>query len=138
MCINPVAVDQPKHPVCTRWPRSNSQATAASWNTPSRSTRRTIPQHRPCPASAQRSRKSPPSRTTAPESRLAMLEQNLARLVEDMPDDELRAARHDAAVGLSLLRPGSALYGPAQAYLGLLDAELAQRHGTGQAANPST
>ncbi|MGH3191218.1 MAG: hypothetical protein ACRDOL_29025 [Streptosporangiaceae bacterium] len=39
-----------------------------------------------------------------------MREHNLARLIEDMPDDELRAVRHDAAVGLSLLRPGS---GPA-------------------------
>jgi hypothetical protein len=67
-----------------------------------------------------------------------MREQNLARLVEDMPDDGLRAARHDAAVGLSLLKPGSALYGPAQAYLGVLDTELAQRHGAAQAASPST
>jgi hypothetical protein len=56
-----------------------------------------------------------------------MREQILARLITDMPDDELRAARHDAAVGLSLLRPGSSMYRPAQAYLGLLDAELAQR-----------
>jgi hypothetical protein len=66
-----------------------------------------------------------------------MREQNLARLVEDMPDDDLRAARHDAATGLSLLGPGSSMYVPAQAYLGLLDAELAQRHGAGQAASPS-
>ena len=57
-----------------------------------------------------------------------MHEQNLARLVKDMPDGELRAARHDAAVGVSLLRPGSPMHGPAHAYLGLLDTELAQRH----------
>jgi hypothetical protein len=66
-----------------------------------------------------------------------MREQNLARLVEDMPDSDLRAARHNAATGLSLLRPGSPMYGPAQTYLGLLDAELAQRQGAGQAASPS-
>ena len=65
-----------------------------------------------------------------------MREQNLARLVTDMPDDELRAARRDAATGLSLLRPGSALYSPAHAYLGLLDAELARRHGAGPASQP--
>ena len=63
-----------------------------------------------------------------------MREQNLARLITDMPDDELRDARRDAAVGLSLLRPGSALYGPAQVYLSLLDAELARRRGTARAA----
>jgi hypothetical protein len=57
-----------------------------------------------------------------------MREQNVARLVKDLPDAELRAARHDAAVGLSLLRPGSPMHGPAHAYLGLLDTELAQRH----------
>ncbi len=65
-----------------------------------------------------------------------MREQNLARLVTDMPDDDLGAARRDAAVGLSLLRPGSAMYGPAHAYLGLLDAELARRR-AGQPASPS-
>jgi hypothetical protein len=65
-----------------------------------------------------------------------MREQTLARLIEDMPDDELRAARHDATVGLSLLRPGSALYAPAHTYLALLDAELAHRHGTGHPASP--
>ena len=53
-----------------------------------------------------------------------------------MPDNELRDARRDATTGLSLLRPGSALYGPAHAYLGLLDAELDRRHGAGQAASP--
>jgi hypothetical protein len=67
-----------------------------------------------------------------------MREQTLARLITDMPDNELRASRHEAAVGLSLLRPDSALYGPAHAYLGLLDAELAQRHGDGQQGNPGT
>jgi hypothetical protein len=67
-----------------------------------------------------------------------MREQTLARLITDMPDDELRAARHDAATGLSLLRPGSPMYGPAHAYLGLLDAELAQRHAAGHAASPGT
>jgi hypothetical protein len=67
-----------------------------------------------------------------------MREQNLATLVNDLPDAELRAARHDAAVGLSLLRPDSAMYGPAQAYLGLLDAELAKRHSGGHGASPGT
>jgi hypothetical protein len=66
-----------------------------------------------------------------------MREQTLARLITDMPDDDLRAARHDAAVGLSLLRPGSPMHGPAHAYLGLLDTELAQRHGTGQRPAPA-
>ncbi len=66
-----------------------------------------------------------------------MRDQTLAQLVTDMPDDDLRAARRDAAVGLSLLRPGSAMYGPAHVYLGLLDAELARRRGAGQAASPS-
>jgi|HubBroStandDraft_2_1064218.scaffolds.fasta_scaffold141794_2 hypothetical protein len=56
-----------------------------------------------------------------------MREHTLARLLTAMPDDELRAARHDTALGLSLLRPGSALHSPAQTYLGMLDAELAQR-----------
>jgi hypothetical protein len=65
-----------------------------------------------------------------------MREQHLARLVEDMPDDELRDTRRDLAVGLSLLRPGSAMYGPAHAYLGLIDAELAQRHGAGRPGSP--
>jgi hypothetical protein len=65
-----------------------------------------------------------------------MREQNLARLVTDMSDDELRGARQDAAIGLSLLRPGSSMYGPAQAYLGLLDAELARRHGARQQDSP--
>jgi hypothetical protein len=41
-----------------------------------------------------------------------MREQNLARLIKDLPDAELRAARHDAAVGLSLLRPGSPMQIP--------------------------
>jgi hypothetical protein len=67
-----------------------------------------------------------------------MREQILARLITDMPDDELRAARHDAATGLNLLRPGSAMYGPARSYLGVLDAELAQRHGTRQQGSPGT
>jgi hypothetical protein len=67
-----------------------------------------------------------------------MRDQTLAQLIEDMPDDELRAARHDAAVGLSLLRPGSPMHGPAHAYLGILDAELAHRHGAGQQASPGT
>jgi hypothetical protein len=58
-----------------------------------------------------------------------MREHTLARLLTAMPDDELRATRHDTALGLSLLRPGSALHGPAQAYLSLLDAELAHRNG---------
>jgi len=49
-----------------------------------------------------------------------------------MRDDELREARRDLAVGLSLLRPGSAMFGPAHAHLGLIDAELAQRHRAGQ------
>jgi hypothetical protein len=66
-----------------------------------------------------------------------MRDQTLAQLVTGMPDDDLRAARRDAAVGLSLLRPGSPMHGPAHAYLGLLDAELARRHGTGQPASPS-
>jgi len=35
-------------------------------------------------------------------------------------DDELRAARRDTALGLSLLRPGSALHGPARAPCPLL------------------
>ncbi len=65
-----------------------------------------------------------------------MRDQTLAQLVTDMPDDDLRTARRDAAVGLSLLRPGSAMYGPAHAYLGQLEAELARRHGTGQPASP--
>lgn len=64
-----------------------------------------------------------------------MREQTLAQLITDMPDDELRDARHDAAVGLSLLRPGSAMYGPVHTYLGLLDAELARRPGTGPGAS---
>jgi hypothetical protein len=63
-----------------------------------------------------------------------MREDILARLATGIPDDELRATRRDAAVGLSLLRPGSALCGPAQAYLGLLDAELARRDGATRAA----
>jgi hypothetical protein len=67
-----------------------------------------------------------------------MREQNLARLITDMPDDELRAARHDAATGLSPIRPDSPMYAPAHTYLGLLDAELAHRHGTGQQASPGT
>lgn len=67
-----------------------------------------------------------------------MCEHNLARLVTDLPDDELRATRQDLAIGLSLLRPGSAMCGPAQAYLGLLDAELAQRHSTGQGIRPDS
>ena len=67
-----------------------------------------------------------------------MREQNQARLVTQMPDDELRRARHDAAIGLGLIRPGSPMYGPARAYLGLLDAELAQRRAAGQAAGPGT
>jgi hypothetical protein len=61
-----------------------------------------------------------------------MREQTLARLITGMLDDDLRAARQDAAVGLGLLRPGSAMYGPAHAYLGLLDTELAHRHAAGQ------
>ena len=44
-----------------------------------------------------------------------MRDQNLARLVEHLPDGELLAAPQDAAVGLSLLRPGSPMYGPARA-----------------------
>jgi hypothetical protein len=67
-----------------------------------------------------------------------MRDQTLAQLIEDMPDDELRAARYDAAVGLSLLSPGSPMYGPAHAYLGILDAELAHRHAAGQQARPGT
>ena len=67
-----------------------------------------------------------------------MREQTLARLITGMPDDELRAARHDAAAGLSLLRPGSPMYAPAHTYLGILDAELAQRHDAGQPASPGT
>jgi len=66
-----------------------------------------------------------------------MREQALAQLVTGMSDDDLRAARRDAAIGLSLLRPGSAMYAPAHAYLGLLDAELAQRRDAGHAASPS-
>lgn len=66
-----------------------------------------------------------------------MRDQTLAQLVTEMSDDNLRAARRDAAVGVSLLRPGSAMYGPAHAYLGLLDAELAQSHGARQAASLS-
>jgi hypothetical protein len=66
-----------------------------------------------------------------------MREENLARLVKDMPDAEVRAARNDAAVGLSLLRPGSPMHGPAQAYLCLLDTELAQRHDAGQGPAPA-
>jgi hypothetical protein len=66
-----------------------------------------------------------------------MREHTLARLITDMPDDDLRAARRDTAVGVSLLRPGSPMYGPAHAYLGLLDAELAHRHGAEQAVSPS-
>jgi hypothetical protein len=57
-----------------------------------------------------------------------MREHTLAQLLTDMPDAELRAARHDAVVGLSLLLPASPMHGPAQAYLGLLEAELARRH----------
>jgi hypothetical protein len=67
-----------------------------------------------------------------------MREQTLARLITDMPDDELRAARHDTVVGLSLLRPGSPMYGPAHAYLGQLDAEIAQRNGAEQQGSPGT
>ena len=68
-----------------------------------------------------------------------MREDILARLAVGLPDDELRAARRDAAVGLSLLRPGSALCGPAEACLGLLDAELARRDsGTRAAAGERT
>lgn len=65
-----------------------------------------------------------------------MREHTLAQLLTDMPDAELRAARHDAGVGLSLLLPSSPMYGPAQEYLGLLDAELARRH-TAAAARPA-
>jgi hypothetical protein len=65
-----------------------------------------------------------------------MREHTLARMASDMPDAELRAARRDAATGLSLLRQGSPMHGPAQAYLGLLDTELAQRHGAGQGPAP--
>lgn len=61
-----------------------------------------------------------------------MREHTLAMLLNDTTDAELRAARHDAAIGLSLLRPGSPMHGPAHAYLGLLDAELAHRHPAGQ------
>ena len=67
-----------------------------------------------------------------------MREHTLARLIEDIPDNDLRAARRDAAVGLSLLQPGSAMYGPAHAYLGLLDAEIARRHDAGQPASPDS
>jgi hypothetical protein len=67
-----------------------------------------------------------------------MREHTLARLLTGMPDDELRAARHDTALGLSLLRPGSALHGPAQAYLGLLDAELAHRNSPASPAPDTT
>jgi hypothetical protein len=56
-----------------------------------------------------------------------MPEHTQAQLVTDMPDTELCAARHDAVIGLSLLLPGSPMRGPAQEYLGLLDAELARR-----------
>ncbi|MGH3188886.1 MAG: hypothetical protein ACRDOL_16765 [Streptosporangiaceae bacterium] len=66
-----------------------------------------------------------------------MRDQTLARLIEDMPDDEVRAARHDAAVGLSLLRPGSLMYAPAHAYLGLLDAELVRRTTPGSRPAPA-
>jgi hypothetical protein len=65
-----------------------------------------------------------------------MREHTLAQLLTDMPDADLRAARHDAAVGLSLLPPGSVMHGPAHAYLGLLNAELARRHATA-AARPA-
>jgi hypothetical protein len=67
-----------------------------------------------------------------------MREHTLAHMVSYLPDAELHAARRDAATGLSLLRPGSALYSPAHAYLGLLDAELARRHGTGPASQPGS
>jgi hypothetical protein len=56
-----------------------------------------------------------------------MREHTLAQQVKDMPEVELRAARHDAAVGLSLLPLGSPMHGPAREYLGLLDAELTRR-----------
>jgi hypothetical protein len=66
-----------------------------------------------------------------------MREHTLARMVKDMPDADLRAARHDAAVGLSLLSPGSPMHGPAHVYLGLLDTELAQRHGARHGPAPA-
>jgi hypothetical protein len=65
-----------------------------------------------------------------------MHEHTLAQLLTDMPDAGLRAARHDAGVGLALLPPGSPMHGPAQEYLGLLDAELARRHAAA-AARPA-